>query len=650
MKSEEYSPAGTVVLAPVAPEIDPALLADAGDNTMRSEVLTDDSKEIPLTIQNWNAAGDPAFGEFDQMWLFHLPDGGGEEELHAGQYDRNSTFPFPVKLDKEKVKKWGEGKHDFFMRVIPYNNPGEVEFPRLSLIFDRVAPYPNQLPAAFPAIAPVLDANIDSVELTLPAYPDWADKDVVGWIWRKEVPVDPGQLVPDGTQPVTAPPMAIKVPKAVIEREGDGGIHIAYILQDKAGNTSALSVPTRIAVALGPLPVAADFKKPVVIGMNGGVVDQDAVFNGIEVQIDAYQHFKATDLITIHWGTQAFEERAVGTFPVKLAIPASVILAIYGKGSTGVKPVEVTYEVRRGDHPLGEEKDTFDVNLERIGPVVPDPDPEWPGPVNPVMALPDVYGGNDKQKNRLTENDELADAVLKVTIDAAFKEGDLVEFYYTDEHVVEADYPLEAADLGAEIQVTIPWAYILRHENGDRFAHYVVSRKDVPNKTVSKPQPILVEAIILHPEAAEILGGFISGTRLWVNCEALFDPVDPTDITPDIRIKIPDLSEWLAEGSDLTLTWTATQGSSPGGKDIDDAKYEKTITLDKINPPTGFVWRIPYDDGLKPIYECDPSVSYDGVATFKYTFKRNGKDVPSDHAVVVVSLHSFGAECPLVRP
>ena len=650
MKSEESSPAGNVVLAPVAPEIDPGLLADPGDNTMRSKVLTDDSVEIPLTIRDWNAAGDPAFGEFDQMWLFHVPDGGVEEELHTGHYDRDSSFPFLVKLDKGQVKKWGDGKHEFFIRVIPYNSPLPVDFPRLSVIFDRVAPYPNQLPTAFPAIAPVLDTNINLVELTLPAYSDWADKDAVGWIWRKEVPVDPSEMVPDGTQPVTAPPMTIKVPRAVIEREGDGGIHIAYILQDKAGNTSAMSVPARIAVALGSLPVAADFKKPVVIGMNGGVVDQDAVFNGIEVQIDAYQHFKATDLITIRWGTQAFEERAVGTFPVKLAIPASVILAIYGKGSTGVKPVAVTYEVRRGDHPLGEEKDTFDVNLERIGPVVPDPDPEWPGPVNPVMALPDVYGGVDNQKNRLTEKDEKADAVLKVTIDAAFKEGDLVEFYYTDEHVVEEDYPLKAADLGAEIKVPIPWAYILRHDNGDRFAHYVVSRKDVPNKTVSKPQPIVVEAIVLRPEAAEIQDGFTSGTRLWLNCNSLFDPADPTDTTPDIRIKIPDLSKWLAEGSDLKLTWSATQGSSPGGKDIPNAKYEKTITLDKANPPTGFVWRIPYDDGLKPIYEFEPSVSYDGLATFTYTFERNGKPVPSEPAVAVVSMHSFGSECPLVRP
>lgn len=204
-------------------------------------------------------------------------------------------------------------------------------------------------------------------------------------------------------------------------------------------------------------------------------MDQDAVFNGITVEIGAFLHFKATDLITIKWGTHTFETRTVGTFPVKLAIPASVVLAIYGKGSTGVKPVEVTYEVHRGDYLLGGEKDSFGVNLERIGPVVPEPDPEWPGPVNPEMVLPDVYGGNENLKNRLTEADELADAALKVTIDTAFMEGDLVEFYYSDEHVSEADYVLKAADLGNEIEVTIPWVYIWQHDNGDRSAHYVVT-------------------------------------------------------------------------------------------------------------------------------------------------------------------------------
>lgn len=650
MKDEKYLPADeNTVLAPVAPKIDPALLADPADNTMLSKALTDDTVEIDLTIENWNAAGDPSVGEFDQMWLYHLPEGGIEEELHSGHYDRDSVFPFSVKLDKEKVKKWGEGKHDFFIRVIPYNNPFPVDFPPLSLIFDRVAPYPSQIPTAFPAIAAVLDANIGAVQLTLPTYPDWDARDTVAWIWRKEVPSDPGDLVPDGFTTVTTVPLSIPVPEKVIRDAGDGGIHIAYLLQDIAGNVSSISVPTRVAVALGGLPTPGDFKKPVVMGMNGGVVDQDAVFNGITVEISAYLHFKATDLITIKWGTHTFEERAVGTFPVKLAIPAAVVLDIYGKGSTGVKPVEVAYEVRRGDYPMGGEKDSFNVNLERIGPV-PDPDPTWPAPVNPNMALPDVYGGNDNLKNRLTENDELADAVLKVTIDAAFKEGDLVEFYYTDEHVAEADYVLKAADLGKEIPATILWEYILRHDNGDRFAHYEVSRKGVPNKAVSRPQPIVVEAIVLHPEAAQIKDGFTSGGRLWLNCNSLFDPTDPTDTTPDVRIQIPDLSKWLAAGDELTLTWSATQGTSPGGVDIPDAKFEKTIELDADNPPSGFVWRIPYADGLKPIFEFDQTVTYDGLATFIYTFERNGKPVPSDPAVAVVSMHNFGTECPLVRP
>jgi hypothetical protein len=652
MKDDEYTPANdNVVLAPVAPKIDPALLADTTDNTMLSTALTDDTVEMDLTIEDWNAAGDPSVGEFDQMWLYHLPEGGVEEELHSGQYDRDSTFPFPVKLDKAKVKSWGEGKHDFFIRVIPYNSPLPVDFPPLSLIFDRVAPYPNRLPTAFPAIAAVLDANIGAVKLSLPAYPDWDARDIVAWIWRREVPSDPGDLVPDGFTPVTAVPLSIPVPEKVIRDAGDGGIHIAYLLKDIAGNVSAVSVPTRVTVATGNLPTPADFKKPLVLGMNGGVVDQDAVFNGITVEIGAFLHFKATDLITIKWGTHTFETRTVGTFPVKLAIPASVVLAIYGKGSTGVKPVEVTYEVHRGDYLLGGEKDSFNVNLERIGPVVPDPDPEWPGPVNPSMALPDVYGGNDNQKNRLTEKDELADAVLKVTIDAAFKEGDLAEFYYTDEHVVEADHVLGKDEPGTEIEVTIPWSYILRHDNGSRFAHYEVSRKDVPNKAVSKPQPIVVEAIVLHPEAAEIRGGFTSGGRLWLNCSSLFDPDDSADVTPDVRIQIPDLSKWLAEGDELTLTWTATQGTAPGGAEIPDAKYEKIIELDKDNPPIGFVWPIPYADGLKPIYEFDKANNkYDGLATFTYAFMRNGKVVKSDPAVAVVSMHSFGTECSLVRP
>ncbi|WJN51726.1 hypothetical protein [Pseudomonas asiatica] len=649
MKIESVTVAD-VVFAPVSPDIDLTLLADTSDGTMRSEVLTDDAIEISLTIKNWKAAGDPTMGEFDQMWLYHLPEGGVEEELHSGQYDRDSTFPFQVKLDKAKVKSWGEGKHGFFIRVIPYNSPLPVDFLPLNLIFDRVAPYPNRLPTAFPAIAAVLDANIGAVKLALPAYPDWDARDIVAWIWRREVPSDPGDLVPDGFTPVSAVPLSIPVPEKVIRDAGDGGIHIAYLLKDIAGNVSAVSVPTRVTVATGNLPTPADFKRPLVLGMNGGVVDQDAVFNGITVEIGAFLHFKATDLITIKWGTHTFETRTVGTFPVKLAIPASVVLAIYGKGSTGVKPVEVTYEVHRGDYLLGGEKDSFGVNLERIGPVVPEPDPEWPGPVNPEMVLPDVYGGNENLKNRLTEADELADAALKVTIDTAFMEGDLVEFYYSDEHVSEADYVLKAADLGNEIEVTIPWVYIWQHDNGDRSAHYVVSRKDVPNKAVSNPQSIQVEAIVLHPEAGQFQGGFNSGGRVWLNCTALFDLADPTDTQPGVRIDIPDLSEWLAVGAQLTLTWTVTHGTSPGGPDIPGAKYEQTIELDTDNPPTGFVWRIPYADGLKPIIEFDPGASYDGLASFTYAFERSGKTVTSDPAGAVVSMHSFGEECPLVRP
>ncbi|WP_434771075.1 hypothetical protein [Pseudomonas entomophila] len=493
------------------------------------------------------------------------------------------------------------------------------------------------------------------MKLQLPPYADRADGDRVYWFWLNELPDNPSAVPPTGTAPVEATlPQMITVPADTIRALGDGGVYVLYALEDKAGNVSRLSEYTEIGVAIGPLP--SNLKAPLVPTVTAGLVTQQDVFNGVQVHIPSFDNFKPTDQIRAIWGGVAQPWRELGNagvFPQVFDISGRTVWNSYGAASTGEVMVDVAYEVRRGTVPQGRMAIQVSVNLERIGPVDPgpDPDPDWPDPVNPRLPAPEVYGETSDTLNELLPEDEYQDARLVLLVDGSLREDDVLAFYWNDVHLDTLDYSLAAADIGQELERVVPWAAIKAQGNGDIPVHYRVGRPGNPNIVLSSDVPVAVSAIGIHPDKPEFLGGNTEAPVGWLTCAALYDDAAPNPLDPAIRVQVPDLAQYgLAVGDKVTLEWTAVH-SFTGETPIPGVDLSEDVVLTAANL-NGFVWRVqPYDQHILPIYEFDQSATpvRDGRGRVHYAFTLAGKVYTSDVEEQIVSMHDASGACPL-RP
>ncbi|MBK5011285.1 hypothetical protein IAE33_003145 [Pseudomonas sp. S60] len=620
----------------VAPSIDPALLADPADNTVWRAVLKEGGDDFVLSIPKWALSG-----RKDTVVL-HVE--GSEDELFSGEYSRadEADFPIPAKIEKLLLDAMAEGRHAFVYEVIAFNGSVKVSEP-LALIFDRMDPYYGDVPPAPPAITDVLEANKDKVKVTIPANPNWAEKDTVRVFWLAKVPEDPLKTPPAATAVLTsAAAQTLDIPQAHIEATGDGGISVFYVLIDKAGNFSHVSEPVQVGVALGAFPTA--FALPVVDLAADGLIDQADVALGVVVDVLRFDNHKPSDEVRVLWGSATSEWRAIGsdTFPLQFSVSALDILTEYGGPSAqGEKVAKVAYEVRRGTVLLTKPNPTIDVkvNLERFGPGNPD----WPEPINPVMLPAKVFGRNSKKENELIDTDAGQPADVLIEIDAAFDDKDVVSLYWDGVHVAEADHPLTAAEVGTEISLSIPWAYILSTGNRTVPMHYEIRRGSNPNAARPEETSVVVDAVVVVPDAPQFDGIASNGM---LRCEAIWsDPPHADD--PAIRVVVAELSQWgLAAGDTIKMIWRATTAFDK--TPIPEAGHEEEVTLD-ADTLKGFIWRIPYVDYVLPIYEADED-DRDGYGYVRFEFTLHGKPGSSKEEEVYVSMHDAGGSCALPSP
>lgn len=472
-----------------------------------------------------------------------------------------------------------------------------------------------------PVIAEVVDANVATVNIVLPDYPDRAAKDHVYYYWLKEVPDDFTSVAPAGDAEVTAADQRLPVPRAVIEAAGDGVRYVFYVLLDKAGNIGHVSKPRSVAVALGAMP--ANLKDPLVPLAADGLIDREDAKFGVQVHIPEYDNWKATDQVIVKWKSAELSPREIGEgtgFPLVFSVAREVLRSEYGTPATGTKPMAVRYDVWRGDSSRGNKQISVDVNFETFGPEEPgpDPDPQWPDPVNPRLPLCDVFGEGATTPNVLLPIHDGRPATLKVELYEGLAEDDLIEFFWGGVHVKEADYKVLAADKeGDEIERSIPWNYIHQTGNGTVPVHYQVTRTGVPNKPTSLERDVDVSAIVVHPDQPEFQGVNDSG---WLACDALTDPDNPT-ADPAIRVVVGDLTQYgLDDGDEVTLFWWVLHGDS-GDVEVEEAALEQTITLGTDYPASGFTWRVePYEDHILPLYEFDAD-DHTGRAFCRYEFE-----------------------------
>lgn len=649
-KRDGMQPSACILAAP-APGVDEDVFADPDDGTVWANILKDPAKDLVIKVNKWNLS--PIPGDLDALYVYHqIGTSGPKEEIFRGAYWAGDVDKFPVgiKLNKHDQAYLTDGDHLFFYEVEPFNNPPSGPSDALTLHFDRMGPNKGEPPKEVPALPVITDANVNSVELTLPEYSDRARADHVYWWISKEIPEGEPGLPWEGDAPVTQGDQKLPVRKETLETLGDGEAWVVYLLIDKAGNKGAPSLLRKVSITLGALPTV--LQPPEVPLAKDGLVDREDVMAGIIIEIPEIKNAKPTDEFNPRWGNQDLGWRPIGRegSQIPVSVDPAVVREQYGKPEAGTKSVNVSYQVRRGIEIQGNAATSVDVNFEMIGPGNPgggDPDPEWPDPVNPRLPLPNVYGQSSATPNVLGPEHDLLDAELRFKLYEGLMEDDVVQFFWGGEYIVGADYTvLDTDKVGDERTIVILWEYISRTGNTTVPVHYEISRTSVPNKGISKSQDVVVNAVVIHPDAPEFVGVNEKG---WMTCSALDIPSDPL-IPPAVLVNVKDLSQYgLRDGDTVHLYWWALHSVS-GDEDVID--WDESIQLGKEYPVTGFTWRIPYEDYVLPIYDFD-SVDHTGRGFVRYEFESvltgSERRVPviSDVGMEMFAMHELFTPCVL---
>lgn len=643
------------------PEFAPGTIVDTTDGTLNKDVLVDD---LVVDMVAWTDL--PPTAEDTSLAFVEWARVEGADPPADHEYKRVDTksvtgpdadTQFPLKLKVPKARLGPDGKYYLRLAMEHYNGSPAIHSVPLPLICDSGPPYRHEAPLA--VVAPsdsitdeYLSDNDDKVICGIPQYSDYQSGDRVAYYWgafpppdvpEDEVPVD--VIMVDGTNW----PFPVEFPGSTIRAAGDGRCYALYALIDKATNISRLSIYVGFNVALGPLPT--NLKDPEVPLAADGLLDLKDAIMGVDVQIPLFDNHKPSDFLNVTWGGIPLQGVPIGagTFPVSIRVPSLTLLTAYGTGPAPVA-TEVTYKVTRGGLDSEVRRISVMVDFSYIGPPRPDPDPDWPDPVNPDLLPLSVYGEVSQTLNVLTRNDEGKDAIIKFKLYAPLEEGHVVSFYWKNVVVPEAEYTVLAADKpGDEKSATVPWSYILDAFNDPELpVHYRIREsEDASNEQHSTDTKVNADAVTLKAPDPAFEGLF---NNKYLNCNSLSDPANPSPLDPAVRVRVPDLANSpfaLKVGDKISMKWVLLSGVT-GETPIDTAELVEEITLNDSNyPPTGFIWRVqPYATHLLPAY--DPGgAGADGRGRASYSFIFNTERIFSVEKEAVVSMHTGVGSCPI---
>ncbi len=580
-------------------------IADPVDGTLLRDTLHE-----PLQVDIPVFRHLPEEGDYVDIWVQLSSEGDIEENYHdisagmtfAGPME-SGDFPLQITADNKKLPANGNVWLRYRMRNAVGQPEESVSVP---LICDSTPPWGLDIQPAAPLLpaTPIDDAYLAThgdLLGTLPAFNDQEPgKDLYKIYYFNHWPDEHD----DYTTPAHEGPLNanrdILLPKDLIETHSDGQYYVVYYLFDKAGNKSRLSLASTIHVTLGALPEnLQDPEVPLARGDN--LLDLEDAIQGITVEIPYYDNARATDHLQVTWGGTTLISEPVGgkQFPISIIVPKHVLRLEYGN-FTGLKDTLVSYQVLRGDVPFGPKSINVGVDFSVIGPVRPDPDPDWPDPMNAELLAPDVTGGSGNNPiNILRRDDGNLDATFTFPRYANAADGQVVDFYWNGELAEDVRYTVNLSDLDP-ITVTLPWKYIEAAGNHPQLPFYYTIRAsvDATNVQQSVVQFVDADAVtkILPLPAYE---GINSSN--WLVCASLREAGKALAL----RVTIPDLTDETHPGSQVRVYWDPYIGSSDsnGSDPVPGARAEWTIDID-ANNIKGFTHRIePYDERLLPIYD-----------------------------------------------
>ena len=349
----------------------------------------------------------------------------------------------------------------------PSGNGGIAD--TLTISIDTLAPHNDSQPPqpyfTDPALADglltpgYLESN-GGVEFTVPAYDDWQPGDSI------QVFID-GIVAPVHVQSVPAAgQFTFTVTAASFPALSDAQHKVYYRLYDRAGNDyPGGSHPFYFRWLQGELPENLQAPR-----MPEAPIDlAEARSNVPLVEIDEYDGAEVDDTVRLYLvenGARkllSLTRLTLGfTWPLEMYFRYPEWMALpVANGS-----VELLYTVTRSGVDVTSPADTFAYDLRVVG---PEPDPNNPDPVSPLLIAPVIRPAVSGTDDVLTPDDADQNSTVVIQPYENAKPGDIVTVFYGSTNGQLAAFPLPEP-VGSSIEVPLPWDIVKAIGSGEQIA------------------------------------------------------------------------------------------------------------------------------------------------------------------------------------
>lgn len=367
---------------------------------------------------------------------------------------------------------------------------------------------------------PIFDGDTEyfRLQITRAASNEWTT--LQEHSFKGELPDDPADVDLIGPQPID-PGGKVRIPKDNFIVTGDGLCCGFYLLIDKAGNISALSLYELMSVALGTLP-PKPLPKPTAADATGGeLLRSDIVDGGVLVNVPRVTNGKPTDTVVVTWKDQELTPGTpVGGNPqggINIFMPWDRIWAAYGSTTVGVVDHSLTYKVLRGVEPFPSETETVKVNLSAPGPVIDPPNPE---PGNDQLKPVNVVGESGVA-NVLVASDEDKEVNAEIELVAPLVDDDSYQVMWNGTPIGDP-YIIDVTNdtAGDTIEIALDWDDIRSEGPSDAMpVWYELTNPNHANHQEPDPHSsVEIKFLTLEMPEAEPQTDHPSG---WITCNHL---------------------------------------------------------------------------------------------------------------------------------
>lgn len=484
-----------------APLIDGLLPAIPGDSHRNIVDRDMQLQGVVLSIPLWDRSG--FLNNFETLTVYV-----NDRPIDIRTYDHTDGLTDPVMVDLgPKSALQAHGIKDIRVHVVNFG-ANDVNYNIIRVYVDTQDPNYNKQPGLIKLEdygSELTPADLDGKTGLGFIIPDPADRRG-GDIYKIHVGTNEHPL--ENSVPLTGDIEGI-IPTAMILAKS-GEIPVRYSLEDRAKNSTVLSLPAYVRVSLNDPPVFGD-----VSVLEAPLVDKEEARNGATVQLESLTGHLPSDILVVRWGTVEIYRQPLGMGVFPLDIPAQ-FADIAADGDFYTADIKLTVERQDGSTYPGSDTQV-DVDLREPGGTNP-----GEGPVDPNLAKPDLIGGGPlpSPPNSLSEKDRGFDATATFLLPPSLESGDFIDFVYAGN--VVATYSVTGAEApGFVVTVTVDWDDIDEAGNGTIPLFCLI--RDAVNYKHSPHQDVTVDVFNLAGLADAIFNNAQSVTgqtnfSYYINC------------------------------------------------------------------------------------------------------------------------------------